>query len=154
MLAGVTVPFVRRAAARVVCLAGGRLVLLLRWRDPASGQQFWEPPGGGVERGESFEAAARRELREETGLEAGSLRGPLMVPRDFLWEGERRVGQEAFLLAEWPAPPIVSLEDCAALLGCAWLKPASVAAMGDVEPPGLADVVRRLRTARPSPPSR
>ena len=46
----------------------GRLLLL---RHAASGQ--WTLPGGKLEPGESLEDCARRELREETGLEAAAL---------------------------------------------------------------------------------
>jgi 8-oxo-dGTP pyrophosphatase MutT (NUDIX family) len=105
----------RRPAARVVCLADD-LVLLLQWRDPVGGAEFWEPPGGALEDGEDWEEAARRELFEETGLVAGELLGPVMVERDFAWEGTRRVGPEAFFLARWSATPEVRPEADPALL--------------------------------------
>ena len=147
-----SIPVVRRPAARVVCLAA-ELMLLLRWRDPAGGAEFWEPPGGGLEAGEGWEAAARRELAEETGVVAGDVSGPVMVDRDFLWEGERRVGPEAFFLAVFDRVPSVRLEDEPALLGFAWLEVSAIPGLDAVEPTALADVVRRLR-GRPSPPSR
>ncbi|MET7271269.1 NUDIX hydrolase [Streptomyces flaveolus] len=43
---------------RVVCLDSAGRVLLLRRRDPVDGTLLWEPPGGGVEAGETpLEAA-------------------------------------------------------------------------------------------------
>jgi 8-oxo-dGTP pyrophosphatase MutT (NUDIX family) len=151
----VTPPVVRRPAARVLCVAGAReLLLLLRWRDPASGAEMWEPPGGGVERGEDYEACARRELFEEAGLSPGSLTGPVMVPRDFVWDGARRAGEEAFFLAAWEAVPVVALEDQAGLLGFAWVSVGAVAGLGAVEPPEVAEILSRLRPEPPTPRSR
>ncbi|HEV8308430.1 MAG TPA: NUDIX hydrolase [Methylomirabilota bacterium] len=48
------------------------VVLIRQYRYVARGV-FWEMPTGGVHRGESLEAAAQRELAEETGYRAGSL---------------------------------------------------------------------------------
>lgn len=61
----------RRAAAYVVCRdAAGRL-LLTRFVSPGHPDTGkWTIPGGGIEWGESAEAAAHRELFEETGLTA------------------------------------------------------------------------------------
>jgi 8-oxo-dGTP pyrophosphatase MutT (NUDIX family) len=60
----------RRKAARVVVLDPDGRVLLLHASDPADATKgdWWEIPGGGVDRGESVEAAAVREVREETGV--------------------------------------------------------------------------------------
>jgi len=59
-------------AALVVLTDGGRMLVQRR---PSSGllPGLWEFPGGRVEPGESSEDAARRELREETGLSVGRL---------------------------------------------------------------------------------
>ncbi len=48
----------------VILLPGDRLVLVERAHPPAG----WAIPGGFVDEGESLEAAAVREAREETGL--------------------------------------------------------------------------------------
>jgi 8-oxo-dGTP diphosphatase len=61
----------RRAAAYVVCQDDAGRLLLTRYVSPGrpdSGK--WTVPGGGIEWGESAQAAAHRELVEETGLTA------------------------------------------------------------------------------------
>jgi ADP-ribose pyrophosphatase len=50
-----------------------RVVLVRQYRYVFSEAQRWEMPTGGAKPGESLEAAARRELREEIGFDAASL---------------------------------------------------------------------------------
>jgi ADP-ribose pyrophosphatase YjhB (NUDIX family) len=64
------------AAVSVALRQGARLLLVRRGRPPMAGS--WAFPGGRVEADESDEQAARRELAEETGLEAAGLT-PLKV---------------------------------------------------------------------------
>jgi 8-oxo-dGTP diphosphatase len=58
-----------RSAAGMLVVKGDRVLLLERAHAPRVG--FLDVPGGFIEAGETIEAAARRELREETGLTLG-----------------------------------------------------------------------------------
>lgn len=64
-----------RPTARVVLLDGRDRVLLIKIEDPSvvnldgsSDGPCWITPGGGLLDGETYQAAARRELWEETGI--------------------------------------------------------------------------------------
>ncbi|MGH3089114.1 MAG: NUDIX hydrolase [Rubrobacteraceae bacterium] len=52
---------------------GGNVILVRQWRQPL-GEMSLSLPGGAVEVGESIEAAAERELFEETGYRAEGLK--------------------------------------------------------------------------------
>lgn len=79
-------------AVSVALVRGNEVLLVRRGRAPSRGMYAF--PGGRVEPGESAEAAARRELFEETGLTAGTL-----VPhRVFLIEKEPGGKSEGFRL--------------------------------------------------------
>ena len=58
-----------RAAAGTLVVRRGHVLMLERAHEPRAG--FLDVPGGFLETGESLEQAARRELREETGLSLG-----------------------------------------------------------------------------------
>lgn len=51
----------------VVLVEDGNLLLIQRGREPGRG--LWAVPGGKIRPGEPMREAARREMREETGLE-------------------------------------------------------------------------------------
>jgi ADP-ribose pyrophosphatase len=51
----------------------GKYVLVRQYRFPLA-KRLWEFPAGGKEPGESFAAAAKRELREEIGMNPGRLK--------------------------------------------------------------------------------
>ena len=73
-----------RLAARVVLLDERDRILLFRWEEERLGPKLvWITPGGGLDEGESPEAGARRELREETGIDAEP--GPCLWTRSHIF---------------------------------------------------------------------
>ena len=144
-----------RPAARVICLDGAGSVLLLHWRDPGSGALLWEPPGGGIDPGETPVEAARRELVEETGLDPDAVGEEwVTVERDLLWNGRHFVGAESFFLARFPeAAPALGRDGLLPdeqenLQGYAWVPLGELESLPDkLEPPSLAAVIAVLTEA-------
>ncbi|MBC7376967.1 MAG: NUDIX domain-containing protein [Burkholderiaceae bacterium] len=91
----------RRPSSRLLVLDPANELLLFRFihkSGPLAGQDFWATPGGGLESGESFTAAAIRELRKETGIVIAQIGKPI-ARREFtmtLPGGEQVIADEQF----------------------------------------------------------
>ena len=57
-----------RVAAKALVFKNNRLLILQRKRTTPDAKIEWDIPGGGLEKGESFEDALHRELKEEANI--------------------------------------------------------------------------------------
>jgi ADP-ribose pyrophosphatase YjhB (NUDIX family) len=111
------------AVAVFVTRADGRALFIRRARDP--GKDRLAPPGGFIDIGESAEDAARREIREEVGLELGPLAFLVSHPNTYPYAGVTYPVLDLFFTAPAThAEAATALDDVA---GFAWLDPKSVA---------------------------
>ncbi|MEN4738757.1 NUDIX domain-containing protein [Pantoea agglomerans] len=94
-----------RPSSRLIIVSPDNRVLLFRFchKDGAlRGKTYWATPGGGLEKYESFEQAAIRELFEETGL-IRTLTGPQIASQNFtmmLPSGETVLAEERFFMID------------------------------------------------------
>ncbi|MGE5690875.1 MAG: NUDIX domain-containing protein [Pseudomonadota bacterium] len=147
-----------REAVRAIVLDPDDRILLVRFRFP-NGESVWATPGGGVDPGEADEAALRRELAEESGLEDATI-GPLVWTRlhqwadlNPRWDGQR----ERYHLVRVPAfdvAPRLTREQLRAeyVHAIRWWTPEELAASGEsFSPRRLPALLEALRREGPPP---
>ena len=151
----------RRRAARIVLLDPAGRVLLFRLgadQDP-DGHGYWYLPGGGIHPFERVEDAARRELREETGIRDVTV-GPVIGERRgvrFAFRGRPMVQDEWYVAGRIPAASGVGAGrpgdgEHVQVGAHRWWRPADLAASGEtVFPPGLGELVEAALGAMPAP---
>jgi 8-oxo-dGTP pyrophosphatase MutT (NUDIX family) len=145
-----------RPTARLLVIDPRGQLLLFRFdnrRDPAS----WLTPGGGIHRGETIEAAAARELAEETGyVVAEADLGPVVATRGGIWRSDRSgrlvFGADAFFVVR-VAHSAVSTDghqelERSIITGHRWWTVDELRSTREsVSPPGIGDLVASLLTA-------
>jgi 8-oxo-dGTP pyrophosphatase MutT (NUDIX family) len=92
-------------------VADARGRVLLFSAQEAAGARWWFTPGGGIHRGETLEAAAARELKEETGYACTEAElGPVVATTAGQWrsqeEGKLFLGAHSFFFLRVHRPEL------------------------------------------------
>jgi 8-oxo-dGTP pyrophosphatase MutT (NUDIX family) len=143
-----------RHAARILLLDPDGRLLLFRFdhvSGPLAGTGYWGVPGGGVEEGETFPAAAMRELREETGIVVSDP-GREIAEESYLFRlstGERVEAMDHYFLLRLDRVPEVirdglTDEEREHLRCSHWWTPTEILAKGrEIIPSGLPTLLRQ-----------
>ncbi len=127
-----------------IAVQDGRVLI---HRDPAD--DYWTPPGGRVEAGETAAEALVREMREETGFAVTARRLLWVVENFFVWRGKPFHEVLLYHLMEMPpaalAQPTFRGREGAIDLEFAWADPK--AADRRILPGFLAEALPRLPDA-------
>jgi 8-oxo-dGTP pyrophosphatase MutT (NUDIX family) len=135
-----------RSCVRVVVRdRAGRILLFRAVLASRADTHWWELPGGGIEPGESYQQAAVREIREETGLEISAAQvGPPRWRRTSTWtaRGIRRLQHEVVVAVDVDAdaPPVTdggrTAEEVEEYVDARWWEVAEVLASTERFYPG------------------
>jgi 8-oxo-dGTP pyrophosphatase MutT (NUDIX family) len=133
-----------RLRASVACHAEG-LLLVVRLRDPVTGEEAIYPPGGALEPGETPAQAAEREAREETGVTlVVDPASEYVLHHPFRWAGvDYDVTTHYFAASLDRAVPLPSVSDATYHLGASW-RPVEEALEEMRVHPAIARAVARV----------
>ena len=142
----------RRICAKVLLIDPGDRVLLFSGIDRTlpDDPPVWFPVGGAVEDGETLDAAAIRETREETGFQIDDV-GPALFTRSFQWvfEGSAYDQHETYFLVRVPGEPPTdegwTEVENATVIDHRWWAVEDLRCTDDtVHPNGLADILEQF----------
>jgi 8-oxo-dGTP pyrophosphatase MutT (NUDIX family) len=158
-----------RPTARVVLLDQSDRLLMLSIHDPSATSgpnpitaDFWLLVGGGVKPGESYEAAARREVFEETGMRDVAIGACVWTQEKLVTNpvGELELVHAKFFVGRVAANPLIDFSgheplEASTITGYHWFTHEEILARQGREtflPPGLGRLLGDLLDNSPTGP--
>jgi len=142
----------QRDVARALLFDDEGRIVMVHWRDPVTGHEFLEPPGGVREPGESFEETVRREIAEETGIVEVDVGDLLMeIDHAFTFAGEHYNCRERYFVCRMVGidlrPTLLDPVEESGIVGVEWwtLEDLATQPPERLEPPQVLDMIRSLR---------